>query len=119
MPSIGVRHTRRRTGAKDEPIEVWGAIQVSGRVGSYPAGSFGLNHITTFVHSASKAIGYGPTASSRALYGSVRDPLTTYRNTVALAVRITGTTGTRAAAQDLVGTISLGSMSVDFHAAGW
>ncbi|MGH2626372.1 MAG: hypothetical protein ACRDHY_06945 [Anaerolineales bacterium] len=99
MPTIEIRHQARRAGQDRTKTEVAGAITVTGRVGSYPAGSFGLRHIDSF-HSSPSPVA----AQRRMVFGSVRGPNDSYGNTVLLGVIITGTTGSRSAAQASIGS---------------
>ncbi len=97
MPVIRIDSTQRGQGRDRESMLVTGRINVTARVGSYPAGSFGLNHLQNIMLTSSTV--------KQGVTGSVRDPETTYRNTVLLRSIFTGTTGSRS----VVGIGAIGS----------
>lgn len=109
MPVIQIRQIRRvkrgNSGpASREGIQVSGAITATGRVGTYVAGSFELNHIDTIM------LGPSPVAGQRrAVYGSVRNPMgsrgnDSWRNSVQLGVILTGSAGTRSTTMATIGS---------------
>lgn len=119
MPVIANRHRGRNEGGDRILRSVAGAINVTARVGSYPAGSLGLNHVSAIILSASSAVS---NATRRSVVGSVRDPETTFRNSVLLRAIVTGTTGTRNAsgATTIGSTLGAGtSATAHFIAYGW
>lgn len=113
MPAIRIDSTQRGQGRDRESLIVTGRINVTARVGSYPAGSFGLNHVQNVSLTSSTV--------RRGITGSVRDPETTYRNTVLLRSFIAGSTGTRLLTMAMIGSTSgAGSATAaNFMATGY
>jgi len=122
MAVVQIRHVRRRyTRGDNERIEMSGAVQATGNEGSVPAGSFQLGHVDQIIIGPSTGMANGSAfASRRGLAGSVRDPLTTHRNTVRLRTFITGTTGTRTASgPSVIGSVpAAGAVSAPFVVFG-
>lgn len=113
MPIVEVRHIHRSTRQQRERTVVSGVIQVTGRVGSHPVGSYELRHIENLLLTPNTG------DTRRAIAGSVRDPNTTYANSVLLRAWITGTSGTRLASIATLGsTPASGAISAAFTAYG-
>jgi hypothetical protein len=118
---VEIRHVRRRWSRGDnENMEVAGGIQVTGGVGSHPVGSYQLRHINSLVLGPATNMASGSaTGPKRGIAGSVRDPMTTYGNSVRLRSFITGTTGTRLASIATIGSTAVaGAVSAPFIAYG-
>lgn len=118
MPAIRIRGIDRQRWGDGKRAIVYGGLQVTARVGSYPAGSFNLSHIEGIVLMASSGVSF---ATRRGIVGSVRDPEGTYRNGVLLRSIVTGTTGTRNASgpATIGSTLGAGSLaSAQFIAWG-
>lgn len=101
MPVISTRHTRFRQASPGPgaQTEIAGHIEVSGNVGAYPAGSFGLRKLVSLVMSS---VNYG---DKRSVQGSIREALgSAPSNDVRLSAYITGTTGSRTTSISSIGS---------------